>query len=149
MFYSGPIRSAGGTASSVSLIIGDYIRKNMGYEPYDPDETEVRRMCTELTDYHERITNLQYFPSDEEITFLINNIPIQIDGDPSEKIEVSNYKRLDRIETDRIRNGVCLVTGEGIAQKAPKLWKQLSVWGKDFGLENWNFLKDFVCIVKF
>ncbi|MBT4577418.1 DNA polymerase II large subunit [Candidatus Woesearchaeota archaeon] len=148
LFYSGPIRSAGGTASSVSLIIGDYIRQNMGYEPYDPDENEVRRMCTELTDYHERITNLQYFPSDEEITFLINKIPVQIDGDPSEKIEVSNYKRLDRIETDRIRNGVCLVTGEGIAQKAPKLWKQLSVWGKDFGLENWNFLKDFVDLQK-
>lgn len=148
LFYSGPIRSAGGTASSVSLLIGDYIRKNMGYEPYDPDETEIKRMCTELTDYHERVTNLQYMPSDAEIRYLVENIPIQIDGDPSEKIEVSNYKGLDRVETNRVRNGVCLVTGEGIAQKAPKVWKQLAKWGIDLGMEQWNFLGDFVKLQK-
>lgn len=148
LFFSGPMRSAGGTASSVSLLIGDYIRQKMGYEPYDPDEIEVKRHCTELRDYHERITNLQYFPSDEEISFLVNHIPVQIDGDPSEKLEVSNYKGLDRVEANRIRNGVCLVTGEGIAQKAPKVWKQLSKWGKDFGLDNWNFLKEFVDLQK-
>ncbi len=148
LFYSGPMRSAGGTASSVSLLIGDYIRQNMGYEPYDPEEVEVKRHCTELADYHERITNLQYFPSVEEISFLVNHIPIQIDGDASEKLEVSNYKGLDRVEADRIRNGVCLVTGEGIAQKAPKVWKQLANWGNDFGLDNWNFLKDFVDLQK-
>ena len=31
VFYSGPIRSAGGTGSSVSLLIADYIRKKKGY----------------------------------------------------------------------------------------------------------------------
>jgi DNA polymerase II large subunit len=147
-FYSGPIRSAGGTGSSVSLLITDYIRKKKGYSIYDPTEEEIKRYVTELYDYHERITNLQYLPSNEEIIFLAKHIPIQIDGDPSEKIEVSNYKDIPRIETNRIRNGVCLVMGEGLAQKAPKLWKQLSEWGSDFGLGHWVFLKEFIELQK-
>lgn len=148
VFYSGPIRSAGGTGASVSVLIIDYVRKNMGYETYDPTEKEIKRFVTELYDYHERITNLQYLPSPEEIEFLTKHIPLQIDGDPSEKIEVSNYKDLERVETNKIRNGVCLTIGEGIAQKAPKLWKQLSKWGKEFGMEHWNFLEDFLKLQK-
>ncbi len=147
IYFSGPIRSAGGTGASVAVLITDYVRKKFGYDIYDPTEEEVKRMITEIRDYHERITNLQYFPSEEEIDFLIRNIPIQIDGDPSEKIEVSNYKDLERIETNRIRNGPCLVIGEGLAQKAAKLHKQLSKWGKDFDLE-WDFLEEFLKIQK-
>ena len=113
--YGGPIRSAGGTAAAVSVIIADYVRKNMGYAPYDPTEQEVKRTVTELYDFHERITNLQYLPSEEEIEFLSKHLPVQVDGDPSERIEVSNYKDLDRIETNRLRNGVCLVIGEALA----------------------------------
>jgi len=148
LMYSGPIRSAGGTGAAVSVIVADYIRKKMGYSPYDPTEAEIQRLVTELYDYHERVTNLQYLPSKEEIEFLVRNIPVQIDGDPSEEIEVSQYKDIERIETNRIRSGPCLVIGEGIAQKAPKLWKQLSNWGKEFGLEEWFFIKDFINIQK-
>ena len=148
MQFAVPIRSAGGTGASVSVLIGDYIRKKMGYAAYDPTELEVKRMVQELYDYHDRITNLQYLPSEEEIEFLTRHLPIQIDGPASEKIEVWNFKDLPRIETNQIRNGVCLVLGEGIAQKAPKLWKQLSQWGKDFELEDWSFLEKFIDLQK-
>lgn len=148
LYFSGPIRSAGGTASAVSVILSDYVRKKMGYAQYDPTEVEIKRMITEVRDYHERVTNLQYFPSEEELEFLLKHLPVQITGDPSEKFEVSNHKGLDRIETDRIRNGICLVLAEGVAQKAPKLWKQLDKWGKDFDLEQWNFLGEFVDLQK-
>ena len=146
--YGGPIRSAGGTGASVSLLITDYIRKNMGYEPYDPTEEEIKRFVTEIYDYHDRITNLQYLPSEAEIDFLARHIPVQIDGDGSEKIEVSNYKDLERVGTNQIRNGVCLTMAEGIAQKAPKVWKQVNKWGKDFGLDDWMFLGEFVALQK-
>ena len=146
LMYSGPIRSAGGTAGAVSLIVADFIRVSMGYAAYDPTEEEVKRCATELHDYHDRITNLQYHPSDEEIHFLTQNIPVQIDGDPSEDIEVSNHKDLPRIETNKIRSGVCLVTGECIAQKASKVWNQLSKWGESFNLGHWSFLKEFLVI---
>jgi len=148
IFYSGPIRSAGGTGAAVSILIADYVRKKLGYSTYDPTEAEIRRAITEIYDYHERVTNLQYLPSEKEIEFLVRNLPVQIDGDPSERIEVSTYKDLTRIETNRIRNGPCLVIGECLAQKAPKLWKQLSGWSKDFGLEHWSFLKEFIKIQK-
>ena len=148
LMYSGPIRSAGGTAGAVSVIIADHIRKNLGYDIYDPTEKEIRRMITELYDYHERVTNLQYLPSEKEIRFLVINLPVQIDGDASEKIEVSNYKDLERIDTNRIRSGPCLVIGECIAQKAVKVWSQLKKWGDDFGLEHWHFLQEFVQLQK-
>ena len=148
LMYSGPIRSAGGTAGALSVIIADYIRKNMGYDVYDPTEKEIRRMITELYDYHDRITNLQYLPSEKEIMYLVSNLPVQIDGDASEDIEVSNYKDIGRIETNRIRSGPCLVLGECIAQKAVKVWSQLKKWGNDFGLEHWAFLQEFVHLQK-
>ena len=146
-FYAGPIRAAGGTAEAVSLVIADYVRTKMGYMSYDPTEKEVKRYISEVRDYHERVTNLQYFPSDKEIEFLTKNLSIEINGDPTEEMEVSNYKDLDRVETNRIRGGICLVLAEGLAQKAPKLHKKLRKWGKEFDL-NWDFLKEFLDIQK-
>ena len=146
-FYAGPIRAAGGTAEAVSIIITDYVRIKTGYYPYDPTEKEIQRVITEIRDYHERISNLQYVPSDEELYFLLKNLPVEINGDPTEDIEVSNYKDLDRIETNRIRGGVCLVIAEGLAQKATKVNKQMKKWGVEFGLE-WEFLSNFLEIQK-
>ncbi len=146
--FGGPIRSAGGTGASVGVLIADYIRKQMGYEKYDPSENEIKRAFTEVRDFHERVTNLQYYPSEDEVDFLAENLPVQIDGDPSEKYEVSNYKDLDRIGTNVLRNGFCLVMAECLAQKAPKLFKQTDKWGKEFGLEDWEFLGKFVSLQK-
>ncbi|MBS3100544.1 DNA polymerase II large subunit [Candidatus Woesearchaeota archaeon] len=148
LMYSGPIRSAGGTAGALSVVIADYIRKQTGYSAYDPSEKEVRRMVSELYDYHERVTNLQYLPSEKEIRFLVTNLPVQIDGDASEDIEVSNHKDIDRIETNRIRSGPCLVLGECVAQKAVKVWSQLKKWSSEFGLGHWEFLQEFVKLQK-
>ncbi|MFC2016626.1 DNA polymerase II large subunit, partial [Chloroflexota bacterium] len=148
LMYSGPIRSAGGTAGALSVVIADYIRKKKGYGVYDATEKEIRRTVTELYDYHERITNLQYLPSEKEIRFLVKNLPVQIDGDSSENIEVSNYKDLERIETNKIRSGPCLVLGECVAQKASKLWGAISRWAGDFELEHWSFLEHFISLQK-
>ncbi|MDP2750904.1 MAG: DNA polymerase II large subunit [Nanoarchaeota archaeon] len=144
--FAGPIRGAGGTAASVCLIITDYVRVKMGYSTYDPDEKEMNRFVTELDDYHERVTNLQYHGSREEILFLAAHLPVEIEGHPTEEIEVSNYKDLPRIETNQIRGGVCLVMSM-VALKAKKLWKELSKWGKSFDLE-WEFMAEFLDIQK-
>ena len=148
LIYASPIRGAGGTACAVSLLIADHVRKNFGFESYDADEKEVSRYAMELQDYHERVTNLQYRPSDEEVKFLAAHIPVEIDGEPTEKLEVSNYKNLDRIETNKIRGGVCLVMSM-LALKAPKLWKETKKWEKDFGMEHWTeFLEKFLEVQK-
>ncbi|MFH1409260.1 MAG: DNA polymerase II large subunit [Nanoarchaeota archaeon] len=145
--YAGPVRGAGGTAAATSVILADYIRIKMGYSPYDPTEDEINRILREVDDYHDRITNLQYKPSEHELRFLLSKLPVEISGDPTETLEVSNFKDLPRVETNRLRSGVCLVLCEGLAQKAAKLWKRLKGWGKDFSLD-WEFLHEFLKIQK-
>ncbi|MEM3091217.1 MAG: DNA polymerase II large subunit [Candidatus Pacearchaeota archaeon] len=144
-YFSGPIRSAGTTASCLSLMLIDYLRELFGYEKYDPTEEEIQRYVIENQDYHERITNLQYMPTKEEIIFLAKNLPIQIDGEPTEKFEVSNYKNLDRVDTNYIRGGMCLIFSEGLAQKAAKGLRLLNKM-KKLGLKSsgFDFLKDYV-----
>jgi len=118
--FSGPIRSAGTTAACIVLMLIDFLREKFGFAKYDPTDEEVRRTYTELSDFHERIANLQYMPTEEETIFLAKHLPFQVSGDPSEKMEVSNYKNLPRIGTNYLRSGFCLILGEGLAQKAAK-----------------------------
>ena len=143
--FSGPIRSAGTTATCVVLMLIDYLRDHFGYAKYDPSDQEIKRYVTENTDYHERVTNLQYFPTEEEMTFLAKNLPIQISGDPTEKREVSNYKDLERVPSNFIRGGMCLTFSEGLAQKAAKGVKRLQS-PKKAGMkcEGFDFLDEYL-----
>ena len=148
-YFSGPIRSAGTTASCVVLMLIDYLRECFGFSKYDPDENEVKRYVIENYDYHERVTNLQYLPTEEEIVFLAKNLPIEISGDPSEEREVSNYKDLARIETNRIRGGMCLIFSEGLAQKAQKGLRLLRGFqAKGFRAIGWDFLEKYIELFK-
>jgi DNA polymerase II large subunit len=144
--FAGPIRGAGGTAMGVCMLIADYIRLKMGYSTYDPDENEVNRYISELEDYHERVTNLQYKPSRDEIKILMSNFPCEIEGEPTEKIEVSNYKDLPRVETNKIRGGVCLVVSM-LAAKAQKMKKYIDKLGPELGI-SWPFLDQFLAVQK-
>jgi len=145
---AGPIRNAGGTAATVCLVIADYVRNMFHYDVYDAQELEIKRTYTEMTDYRERVAPRQYFPAYEEIDFLMKHMPIEVGGEPSEKFEVSNYKDLPRIPTNLIRSGFCLMMTECIPLKAPKIWGKLNVWGKDFNIEHWNFLEEYLKIQK-
>ncbi len=144
-YFSGPIRSAGTTASCVVLMLIDYLRELFGYAKYDPDENEVKRYVTENFDYHEYVTNLQYLPTEQEATFLAQNLPIQVAGEPTEKIEVSNYKNLPRVDTNLIRGGMCLIFSEGLAQKGKKGLRLLKeTQNKGFQATGFNFLEEYV-----
>src|SRR3989344_320321 len=148
-YFSGPIRSAGTTASCVVLMLIDYLRESFGYAKYDPDEKEVKRYVTENYDYHERVTNLQYLPTEDEITFLAQHLPIQIAGDPTEDREVSNFKDLPRVETNNIRGGMCLIFSEGLAQKAQKGFRLLKgIKDKGFQTTGFDFLEDYIKLHK-
>lgn len=148
--YAGPIRNAGGTMASVSVLIADYVRVRMGYATYDPTEKEILRCPAELEDYHQFIANLQYFPSKEESIFLMRHLPVEIAGDGSEYREISNVnlKDLPRIETNNLRSGYCLIHSSCIPLKAPKLWAKLEKWGEQMGMGHWSFLKEFLDLQK-
>jgi DNA polymerase II large subunit len=119
-----------------------------GYAKYDATELEIKRTFTEVEDYHTKFSPRQYFPSREEIDFLMRHIPIQIGAESSEKYEVSNYRDLPRVPVNLIRSGFCLLYTDCIPLKAPKLWKQLKVWGKDFGMIDWMWLEEYLTIQK-
>ncbi|RZD32093.1 MAG: DNA polymerase II large subunit [uncultured DHVE6 group euryarchaeote] len=145
--YAGPIRGGGATAMAVTTVIADYVRIQQGIEKYDPTDKELKRMYTEVTDYYERVERKQYKPTIEEIEFIVSNLPVEIDGDPTSQLQVSNYKGLERITTDRIRGGMALMLTDGLPLKGAKVMKKLNEWGKDFGLD-WQWLNDYQDIKK-
>ena len=57
----------------------------MGYQPYDPTPDEINRYVTEVRDYHERVTNLKYFPTEDEVRFMALHVLLEINGVPTEK----------------------------------------------------------------
>ncbi len=147
-YFAGPIRAAGGTAQSVSVLIADYLGIKFGYASYDPTPEEIERYISELDSYNRIISRLQYFPTDEELVFLLKHLRIEINGDPTSKREVLIHKDLPRAGTPLIRGGMCLVLAEGLCQKGKKIVKQIHKWGKDFGLDNWLFLDEFLELQK-
>lgn len=147
--FSGPIRSAGTTATSLFVFLVDYLRNLFGYKEYDITDQEVKRSIREVYDYHELITNLQYLPTERELEFLLLKLPLQIDGTASEDREVSNYKDLPRIATNQLRNGVCLVLCESLCQKSHKLLKILkNLKSKGFDVSRWAFIEELVDLQK-
>ena len=143
--FGGPIRGAGGTAAASVIVIADALRAAFNLGKYDADEDEISRIKVEVTDYNDFEARLQYMPSINELDFLMRNIPIEIEGDPTSDREVSAYKNLPRIKTNKIRGGMALVLCEGFAQKAPKVNKMLKVFGKDYGIDgDFSFLNQYI-----
>lgn len=139
VYYAGPIRSAGGTASALSVLIADYIRKELGLDVYKPIEEEIERYVEEVELYESEVTNFQYSPSPDEVRLVASNIPVEITGEPTDKIEVS-YRNLERVETNHLRGGALLVLVEGLIQKASKVVK----YAEKLNLDNWKWLKKFL-----
>ncbi len=135
IYYAGPIRSAGGTAQALSVLVGDYVRQKLGISRYIPRQEEVERYIEEIGQYN-TIMNLQYLPSEAEIRLIIENCPVCIDGEATEQEEVSGHRNLGRVETNVVRGGMALVIGEGIAGKARKLKSRV----EKMKMEGWDWL---------
>ena len=139
LFFSGPIRSAGGTGQAMSVLIADVVRRELGIGKYLPKPGEIERYKEEIPLY-KRAQHLQYTPSVDEIDKIVRNCPICINGEGTEDEEVTGYRDLPRISTNRLRGGACLVIAEGLCLKAPKILKHV----KKLKLKGWEFLDIFV-----
>ncbi len=135
IYYAGPIRSAGGTAQALSVLVGDYVRRGLGMAAYIPRDNEVERYVEEIKKYNSQVS-LQYLPSDDELRVIIRNCPVCVEGEPTERVEVSGYRNLERIETNTVRGGMALVVAEGLALKAPKIKKTVD----KVHIEGWDWL---------
>ncbi len=139
LFYAGPIRSAGGTGQALSVLIADVVRRELGIGRYVPTREEVERYKEEIPLY-KQAQHLQYTPTDEEIVLIVSNCPVGINGEGTEEAEISGYRDLPRIETNRIRGGACLVIADGMCLKAPKIQKHV----KKLKIDGWEFIDDYL-----
>jgi DNA polymerase II large subunit len=135
LYFAGPIRAAGGTTAALCVLIADYVRKKSNIPKYEATEGEIGRYVEEVKLYDRRV-HLQYPSSNDEIRFAVEHLPVEINGDSTEREEVSAFRKLPRIETNKIRGGACLVLNDGILLKAPKLLKI----AKSMNLEGWDWL---------
>ncbi len=138
VYFAGPIRSAGGTAAALAVLIGDYIRLSIDLDVYKPTEREIERYVEEVELYESEVTNLQYSPSPDEVRLAIQSIPVEVTGEPTDKIEVS-HRDLERVETNNIRGGALLAIAEGVIQKAPKVMK----YAAKLKIDGWNWLEKY------
>jgi len=139
LYYAGPIRSSGGTAQALSVLVGDYVRKKLGLNCFKPSEEHIERMVEEVDLYHRAVTRLQYHPEADEVRLAVKNIPIEITGEETDKVEVS-HRDVPGVETNHLRGGAILVLAEGVLQKAKKLVKYID----KMGVEDWDWIKEFV-----
>ncbi len=139
VYYAGPIRSAGGTAQALSVLVADYARSLLDVDEYKPRDVEVERYAEEIALY-DKDTGLQYTPKDKESKFIAKHIPVMLDGEATSDEEVSGFRDLERVDTNSARGGMCLVAAEGIALKAPKIQR----YTRDLEEVDWPWLQDLI-----
>ena len=139
LIFAGPIRASGGTAQAMSVLIADVVRTELGIGKYIPTEGEIARFDEEIPLY-KQCQHLQYTPPPDEIDLIVRNCPVCVDGEGTEQMEISGFRDLPRIETNRVRGGACLVIAEGMCQKAAKLKKHVD----KLGMSGWEFIGTFL-----
>ena len=137
VYFAGPIRSAGGTAAALAVLLGDKIRQAIGIDVFKPIDDEIERYVEEVELYESEVTNLQYSPTPEEVRFAANHIPVEVSGEQTDKVEVS-HRDLERVETNNIRGGALLAMVEGVIQKSKKIKKISNKLGLD-----WDWLEEY------
>ena len=137
---AGPMRSAGGTESAVTMLIADHVRKAVGLSKYQADsfDDETGRFVEELRIYEREAGNFQFHILDEDIIRVISNLPVELDGVDTDPYEVVNHKGMVRIKTDRVRGGALRVLNDGLIGRAKKLLKRIQL----YNLDGWEWLAD-------
>ncbi|MDH3610698.1 MAG: DNA polymerase II large subunit [Nitrosopumilus sp.] len=137
---AGPMRSAGGTESAVTMLIADHVRKAVGLSKFQADsfDDETGRFVEELRIYEREAGNFQFHILDEDIIQVISNLPVELDGVDTDPFEVVNHKGMTRIKTDRVRGGALRVLNDGLIGRSKKLLKRIQL----YNLDGWEWLDD-------
>ena len=138
IYFAGPIRSAGGTDQALTLVVGDFVRRQLGLDRYKPTEDEISRFIEELRVYERSVTGFQYHIPDDELRKALQWIPVEVTGTESDPVEVSSFRNLPRIETNRVRGGALRVVNDGIVGRAAKV---SNIVGK-LGFQGWDWLSE-------
>ena len=137
---AGPMRSAGGTESAVTMLIADHVRKTVGLSKYQANsfDDETGRFVEELRIYEREASSFQFHVLDEDIVKVISNLPVELDGVDTDPFEVVNHKGMTRIKTDRVRGGALRVLNDGLIGRSKKLLKRIEF----YNLDDWEWLNE-------
>ncbi len=137
---AGPMRSAGGTESAVTMLIADHVRQAAGLGRYRAAsfDDEPGRFVEELRIYEREASNFQYRVTDEDIIKVISSLPVCLDGVDTDPYEVVNHKGMARIRTDRVRGGALRVLNDGLIGRSKKLLQRV----ERYGISGWEWLAD-------
>ena len=137
---AGPMRSAGGTESAVTLLIADHVRKIAGLSKFQANsfDDETGRFVEELRIYEREASSFQFHILDEDIEHVISNLPVELAGVDTDPYEVVNHKGMTRIQTDRVRGGALRVLNDGLIGRSKKLLKRIEM----YNLDGWEWLND-------
>lgn len=137
---AGPMRSAGGTESAVTMLIADHVRKAVNLSNYQANsfDDETGRFVEELRVYEREAGNFQFHVLDEDIVHVISHLPVELDGVDTDPFEVVNHKGMHRIKTDRVRGGALRVLNDGLIGRSKKLLKRI----EHYNLDGWEWLNE-------
>jgi len=137
---AGPMRSAGGTESAVTMLIADHVRKAVGLAEYQANsfDDETGRFVEELRIYEREASSFQFHVLDDDIVTVISHLPVELDGVDTDPYEVVNHKGMARMKTDRVRGGALRVLNDGLIGRAKKLLKRIEL----YNLGGWEWLND-------
>jgi DNA polymerase II large subunit len=138
IYFAGPIRSAGGTDQALILVVGDFVRRLLGLDRYKPTEDEIARFIEEIRLYERSVARFQYHVLDEELKKALQWLPIEVTGTESNPVEVSSYRNLARIETNRVRGGALRIVNDGVVGRSSKVWAII----EKLEIQGWDWLKD-------
>ena len=138
VYFAGPIRSAGGTDMALILVIADYVRHQLGLGKYKATELEAKRFVEELRLYEREVARFQFKVSDEELFNAVMRLPVEVNGVETDPVEVSAYRNVPRVDTNRVRGGALRVVHDGLIGRSHKVLKIID----NLGIEGWNWLRE-------
>jgi len=109
----------------------------LGLERYKPTPDEIARFLEELRLFERTLGRFQYKVSDEELRNALESLPVEVTGIESDPFEVSSFRNLPRIETNRVRGGALRVVNDGVIGRSTKAWTVI----EKLGIEGWEWLK--------
>lgn len=136
VYLAGPIRPAGGTAQALTLVIADVVRRALNLDKWQPSEDAVNRFIEEVRIYERNVRRFQYHVTDEDLEIAMKALPVEPTGVSTDPYEVSNYRDVKGIETNRLRGGALIVVVDGVVGRARKLCGIC----ENIGIEGWDWL---------
>ncbi|MFX0170167.1 MAG: DNA polymerase II large subunit [Candidatus Hodarchaeota archaeon] len=135
VFFAGPIRAAGGTEAAQTVVIADAVRQQLDLDRYKPSLENIERYVEEI-DLYNRVSHLQYPSKPEEVRLAARSIPVEVTGEPTAEVEVTGYRDIPGVETNRLRGGAILVLNDSVLGKAHKLANLV----EQLNLPGWEWL---------